>query len=258
VDGGGDEEKSISTRKPIEPALEFYRPGEKRTEVKINTTPRFRADTRGPAILQVITGYTESGDRIYSGAGLYIYTVYLYILYVQYTDELGTAVRVTKVSLVNCPEMTIKRSGPVGLWALGDPFGGNVYGSPQAASPVRLLFRRRRNKAAANKNCEKNIMQDRQEIPTHFSPSHESRRTHGTYTCSPPIAPNHVFRPRREYRQTAVIRHLKHTHTHTHLYTYRLYLRCRQGRAAVQTYARGDKSRERTRGSAVKTISIVS
>lgn len=33
--------------------------------------------------------------------------------------------------------MTIKRPGPVGLWALGDPFGSTVYGSQQAAISVR-------------------------------------------------------------------------------------------------------------------------
>jgi len=67
-----------------------------------------------------------------------VYLLHTYIYYM--CVYLATAVRVTKVSLVNCPEMTIKRSGPVGLWALGDPFGGNVYGSPQAAPPVRLLY----------------------------------------------------------------------------------------------------------------------
>lgn len=106
--------------------------------MKINTTPRFRDTPLGHTLV-----ITESGDRMYIEVPAFIYlsSLSIYILYV-YADELGTAVRVTKVSLVNCPEMTIKRSGPVGLWALGDPFGGNVYESPQAV-PVRLLFRRR-------------------------------------------------------------------------------------------------------------------
>jgi len=133
---------------------------------------------------------------------IYLYTIHdiyicvYYIICVYTTDELGTAVRVTKVSLVNCPEMTIKRSGPVGLWALGDPFGGNVYGSPQAV-PVRLLFRRpQQNKAAANKNCEKNLE------PTARNPHivlYHTFRSHAHYTAAIylSLVPTYiVFQPR--------------------------------------------------------------
>lgn len=48
--------------------------------MKINTTPRFRADTRGSAILQVITDYTESGDRIYIEVPACIYRIPIYII----------------------------------------------------------------------------------------------------------------------------------------------------------------------------------
>lgn len=77
--------------------------------------------------------------------------------------ELATAVRVTKVSLVNCPEMTIKRTGPVGLLALGDPFRSTVYGSQQAAASA----------PATNKN---RAIEESTRNPFRLAPTHS--RTH--------------------------------------------------------------------------------